>query len=490
MKKRTAGVLLSVTALPSRHGIGDFGKTALEFIDHLDKMGFRVWQILPLNPLGYGNSPYQPYSSFAIDEQFANLDLLTEKGLLPKTPNYNADSPKVNYDGVKAFKLPYLKAAFEKDLEKNGRKAIDAFVASHPWVKDFAVFMMFKRRYPSSWNEWPENAKTWIKDRPALSKDDEKLVLFEQWLQMVLYEQWDAIHQYARKKGIKIIGDIPFYVGYDSCDVWANQDTFLLDPETHLPSCVAGVPPDYFSAIGQRWGNPIYDWKKLQKNNFEFIINRIHLNEGLYDILRLDNFRAFDTYWEIPASCPTAVDGQWKEPPGYEFFDLLLSKYPNLEIIAEDLGDLRPEVLELRDHYNFPGMNVIEFTFEDCELAHKGDWNRENSVAYLDTHDNDTMQSYFYLLPEASQGAWLHKLGEMGIVLGSAVDRMITYCLRKPAFLAVLSMQDILNLGVHARTNVPGTVDDRNWTWKLVDFKDFLAREDFLHTLIKDTGRL
>lgn len=490
MINRSAGILLSVTALPSRHGIGDFGKEAKEFIDHLAEMGFKVWQILPLNPLGYGNSPYQPYSSFAIDEQFVDLDGLVDDGLLKSVPDFNADAPKVHYDAVKAFKLPYLKEAFGAFIKREGSaKLIEKFKKSHPWVGDWAVFMTFKRRYPTSWNEWPSEAQNWIKSRPALSKEDQEACNFEIWLQMVLYAQWNAIHEYAKKKGIKIIGDIPFYVGFDSCDVWANQETFLLDPDTHLPTVVAGVPPDYFSAIGQRWGNPIYDWKRLEANGFEFIINRIHLNAVLYDILRLDHFRAFDTYWEIPASCPTAVDGQWKEPPGYLFFDTLLGKYPDLEIIAEDLGDLRPEVLELRDHYDFPGMNVIEFTFEDCELLHKGDWNRENSVAYLDTHDNDTMLSYFYLMPEEAQAAWLHRLGELGIVLGTAVDRMMVYCMRKPAKLAVLSMQDILNLDVHARTNVPGTVDDRNWTWKLVSFSDFLARKEFLSDLIVSSKR-
>ena len=489
MKERSAGILLSVTALPSRHGIGDFGVNARRFIDHLAKMGFKVWQILPLNPLGYGNSPYQPFSSFAIDEQFVDLDQLTKEGLIGKTPDFNADAPKVHYDAVKAFKFPYLKEAFAKYLELHGQGAITKFRKGHPWVEDWSVFMTFKRHYPSSWNEWPKEAQDWIKTRPALSEEMKKECLFEIWLQMILYRQWNKVHAYAKKKGIRIIGDIPFYVGFDSCDVWSNQDTFLLDPETHLPTVVAGVPPDYFSAVGQRWGNPIYDWKKLQKNGFEFIINRIHLNACLYDILRLDHFRAFDTYWEIPASCPTAVDGKWIEPPGYEFFDLLLSKYPDLDIIAEDLGDLRDEVLVLRDHYDFPGMNVIQFTFADCELVGKGDWNRVNSVAYLDTHDNDTMLSYFYLLPEQEQGAWLHKLGELGIVLGSPVDRMMVYCMRKPAKLAVLSMQDILNLDVHARTNVPGTVDDRNWTWKLVSFADFLAREKFLSDLVASSGR-
>ena len=489
MDKRSAGVLLSVTALPSRHGIGDFGANAKRFIDHLAEMGFKVWQILPLNPLGYGNSPYQPFSSFAIDEQFADLDALTEEGLLEKTPDFNPDAPKVHYDAVKAFKHGYLLKAFEKYLELHGTKEIEAFRKGHPWVSDWSVFMTFKRRYPASWNEWPLEVQNWIVKRPKLSEEDQHACLFEVWLQMILYKQWDEIHAYAKSKGISIIGDIPFYVGFDSCDVWTNQDSFILDKDTHLPSVVAGVPPDYFSADGQRWGNPIYDWKRLEANGFDFIINRIHLNSVLYDILRLDHFRAFDTYWEIPASCPTAVDGEWKEPPGYLFFDTLFAKYPGLDIIAEDLGDLRPEVLTLRDHYNFPGMNVIEFTFEDDQLYHKGDWNRENSVAYLDTHDNDTMLSYFYLMPETAQAAWLHRLEELGIKEGSVVDRMMTFCLYKPARLAVLSMQDILNLDVHARTNVPGTVDDRNWTWKMVDFKDFVARKDFLANLIKASER-
>ena len=489
MDRRSAGILLSVTALPSRHGIGDFGDNAKKFIDSLDAMGFRVWQILPLNPLGYGNSPYQPYSSFAIDEQFVSLDALTKDGLLDEVPDFMPNAPSVQYMAVKAFKGEYLKQAFEKYLSLHGEKEIQKFAKGHPWVSDWAVFMTFKKKYPCSWNEWPKEAQDWIKTRPALDEETKRACLYEQWLQMILYRQWDEVHAYAKKKDIKIIGDIPFYVGFDSCDVWTSQDTFLLDPESHNPTVVAGVPPDYFSEVGQRWGNPIYNWAKLKDNGFDFVLNRIHLNSVLYDILRLDHFRAFDTYWEIPASCPTAVDGEWKEPPGYEFFDLLFSKYPDLDIIAEDLGDLRPEVLVLRDHYHFPGMNVIQFTFHDYELLHKGDWDEENSVAYLDTHDNDTMLSYFYLLPEEEQGAWIHRLGELGISEGSVVDRMMTYCLRKSAKLAVLSMQDILNLDVQARTNVPGTVNDRNWTWKMASFDEFLARADFLKGLIEESGR-
>ena len=488
--KRQAGLLLSVTALPGKYGIGDFGPSAFQFIDLLKSAGFSLWQILPLNPLGYGNSPYQPYSSFAIDEQFVDLDELVSLGLIKEVVPEDIIEGKVRYDRVKEFKLKYLKEAYENFLKQEGAgKILKDFVAEHSWARDWSVFMAFKRIYPSSWNEWPKAAQDWIVSRKKGTKEEEKARNFEVFLQYTLYRQWEKVHAYAKEKEILIMGDVPFYVGFDSVDVWANQDTFLLDEETHLPSSVAGVPPDYFSATGQRWGNPIYDWKKLEANGFDFVLNRIYLNSLLYDVIRLDHFRAFDTYWMIPASCPTAVDGEWIEAPGYAFFDTLLGKYPDLQIVAEDLGDLRPEVLELRDHYDFPGMNVIQFTFEDCELFHKGDWNRVNSVAYLDTHDNDTMLSYFYLLPEQKQGDWLRAWAQLGIAIGSPVERMIVYSMRKPANLAVLSMQDILELDTIARTNVPGIVDDRNWTWKLSDFEGFKAKIPFLHDLILATGR-
>lgn len=488
--ERQAGLLISLTSLPGKYGIGDFGKCCYEFIDLIQPAGFSLWQILPLNPLGYGNSPYQPFSSFAIDEQFVDLDAFVEEGLLKDVEKADIIATKVRYDYVKEFKHRYLKEAYEAFRKQKGAKEkLDAFAKENSWVKDWSVFMMFKRRYPSSWNEWPKEIAEWIQTRPALNEIDQIDADYEIFAQMVLYAQWNKVHAYAKSKGIEIIGDVPFYVGFDSVDVWANQDSFLLDEQTHLPSCVAGVPPDYFSATGQRWGNPIYDWKKLEENEFAFVANRIYLNSKLYDIIRLDHFRAFDTYWKIPAECETAIDGAWIEAPGYKFFDLLKAKYPSIHIIAEDLGDLRPEVLALRDHYDFPGMNVIQFTFEDCELFHKGDWNRENSVAYLDTHDNDTMLSYFYLLPEQSQGQWLFTLTKLGIPDGTPVDRMMMYCLRKPARMAILSMQDILGLDCIARTNVPGIVDDRNWTWRMDDFEAFKKRLPFLAEQIRASNR-
>ncbi len=263
----------------------------------------------------------------------------------------------------------------------------------------------------------------------------------------------------------------------------------MLDPTTKQPSFIAGVPPDYFSATGQRWGNPIYDWDKLQKEDFSFIINRIALNAKIYDILRLDHFRAFDTYWKIPSSCPTAVEGAWIEAPGYALFDTLFQKYPDLKIIAEDLGDLRPEVLTLRDHYAFPGMNVIQFTFHDYEIEHKGKWDEENSVVYLGTHDNDTTLSFFYSQSEEEQAKWVLALSNYGINEGTICQRLIHYSLKKKADYVLLSMQDILGLDAYSRTNVPGTVDDRNWTWKMSSFDEFEKALPELSSFLKQEGR-
>ena len=487
-QERKAGVLLALSSLPSAYGIGDFGKSSYRFIDDLAKAGFSLWQILPLAPLGYGHSPYQPYSSFAMDEIYLDLDALCEEGLIEKPAPYNASSEKIEYEGVRAYKLPYLKAAYLAEKKKSPRCLKD-FEKEHPWASDYAVFSSFHERRQASWDAWPKEEREWILSRSALTGRKKEEASFRLYLQYKLYQQWDRLHAYAKSKGIEIIGDLPFYVGFDSCDVWGNQSTFLLDPESKQPTFVAGVPPDYFSTTGQRWGNPIYDWEKLQKEDFAFIENRIALNARIYDILRLDHFRAFDTYWKIPSSCPTAVEGEWKEAPGYALFDSLLAKCPSLNLIAEDLGDLRPEVLTLRDHYSFPGMNVIEFTFRDFELAHKGKWDEENSVAYLGTHDNETIIGFFYDLAEKEQAEWVLALEEKGISEGPMNDRLIRYCFAKKAKYALVSMQDILGLDKPARTNIPSTVDNRNWTWKMADFVSFEERLPFLERLLAETGR-
>ena len=485
---RKAGVLIGVPSLPGKYGIGDFGKASYRFVDDLADHGFALWQILPLAPLGYGHSPYQPYSSFAMDEIYLDLDALFEEGLIEKPAPFREKEGKIDYEAVRAYKMPYLREAFRKEKEKDPR-LLTQFAKSHPWAKDYSVFAAFHEENQSSWDKWPEKEKDWILTRPRLSKKHKDEAEFRLYLQCKLYAQWDKLHLYAKSKGIEIVGDLPFYVGFDSCDVWSHQSAFLLDPKTKEPSFIAGVPPDYFSATGQRWGNPIYDWDKLQKEDFAFIEERIALNARIYDILRLDHFRAFDTYWKIPSSCPTAVEGEWVEAPGYALFDSLFEKYPSLNIIAEDLGDLRPEVLTLRDHYSFPGMNVIQFTFHDYELLRKGKWDEENSVAYLGTHDNETTKGFFYDLDENEQALWIDALERKGIGEGTVCERLIAYLFQKKAKNALVSMQDILELDKEARTNVPSTVDGRNWTWKMEDFSAFEGKLPFLSRLIKETGR-
>lgn len=487
---RKAGVLVPVASLPGRHGIGDFGPDAYAFIDTIANAGFRYWQILPLNPVGYGHSPYQPYSSFAIDENYISLSDLTKRGYLKRVGNYNEFAEKVNYEGSKEFKLPLLRQAFETQMEKNPR-CLRRFIEENPWVEDYGAFAMFHRKNQASWEDWPVEEREWIKGDKKLPRKLSHEQKFEIWLQMTAYRQWNELHKYALSKNIKIIGDVPFYVGYDSCDVWANQDNFLLTAVDAKPTFVAGVPPDYFSATGQRWGNPIYDWEKMEREGFLFLKERISRNAKIYDIIRLDHFRAFDTYWKIPASCETAIDGEWIEAPGYHFFDLLFAENPSLKeaIIAEDLGDLRPEVLVLRDHYNFPGMSVVEFTFNDDVFLKKEQWSAKNLVVYLGTHDNDTMAGFLNEMKEEERASWKQALRERGYEEESEVDNLIRFALDKPSILTVLTVQDILGLDSRARINVPGVVDDINWTYKMKDFKDLRAKLPKIRTWIKNSGR-
>jgi len=486
---RVSGVLCPVSALPSRFGCGDFGKESRLFVDLLKEGGFALWQILPLNPLGYGHSPYQPFSSFALEEIYVDLDELSDKKLCPPAGDFQKGAQKVDYEAIRSFKAPYLKAAYREEMERDPG-CLDHFVATHPWVIGWSLFMMNKRRNGmASWESWPKEQQEMITTHPALNAEEEEAAKYEIWLQKTLYGQWQALKTYANQNGIRLVGDVPFYVGFDSCDVWANQESFLLDPETRKPLWIAGVPPDYFSKTGQRWGNPIYDWNLLEKRHFAFIINRLKLNGELYDVIRLDHFRAFDTYWKIPASCPTAIEGAWIEAPGYKLFDRFFQEVPGLEIIAEDLGDLRPEVLTLRDHYNFPGMNVVEFTFHDAEIVKKPGFDRANMVAYLGTHDNDPLKSYFSLLPSEEQKLWLKALDEKEIPQGDINERLIAYELSLKAKYAIFAMQDLLALGAESRLNKPGIIDEYNWTWRMVDYAPFQAKVEHFKHLNAEYGR-
>ena len=458
---RMAGVLMPVASLPSGDGIGSFGGEAYQFVDFLAETGFKIWQVLPLNPLGYGNSPYQPYSSYAGDELYVDLDLLKDSGYLTGERKGMPSTGRIDYDKARAYKLPYLKAAFEEfDRQGKEKPEFDTFCAES-WVYPYAVFVTLKKHNGMRcWNEWPEEQRDWIIKKEFDISPFEEEIRFQMFLQYTFRKQWSALKSYANSKGIFMVGDIPFYVGIDSLDVWQGRENFLLD-ERGNPDFIAGVPPDYFSPTGQRWGNPIYNWETLEKNGFQFWVDRIRYSCRLYDIIRIDHFRAFDTYWKIPSSCPTAIEGDWIEAPGYAVFNKIFEELPDAWIIAEDLGDLRPEVLELRDAFGLPGMNIAEFTLEDPDAQAK------NQVIYTGTHDNQTVLGWYKDLSEAERAKVdkiLRKEGKKGKSLSY---RMLHYVLHSQADYAIIPLMDLLELDDEARLNSPGTVGSPNWEWQL-----------------------
>ncbi|MDD6467418.1 MAG: 4-alpha-glucanotransferase [Erysipelotrichaceae bacterium] len=484
MNTRKAGVLLAVSSLPSNHGIGDFGPSAYEWIDELAKTGAKIWQILPLNPLGYGNSPYQPYSSYAMDECYLSLDLLKKEGLIKKCPKFRARKKTVDYEAVRAFKQTYLKEAF---MNFKPDKEYEAFVRI-PWVKRYAMFMAIKRHFNMKcWLDWDNKYQSWIDTDQNDDLGLEQGVLYECFVQYELMKQWTNLKQYANQKRIQIMGDLPFYVGIDSEDVWSHQKHFLLDDKKH-PSFIAGVPPDYFSETGQRWGNPIYNWEYLKENEFDFWIERLSYSQKLYDIIRIDHFRAFDTYWKIPASCPTAQVGEWVEAPGYELFDTIYQKLPGIQIVAEDLGDLRAEVLILRDHYHLKGMKVIQFTFDPKDTFPSKE-DRENSIVYTGTHDNETMMGWYSHLSPAQKRQTRRFFVKHHFDADTIAHSFVRFALAQKADFAIIPMQDILGLKNNARMNTPGTIGYLNWEWKLVDLEGWKAEIPFLTDQIKNYQR-
>lgn len=485
---RTSGILLAVSSLPSRHGIGDFGPSAFTFVDLLKKAHMPIWQMLPLNPLGYGNSPYQPYSSKAIEPLYLSLDALIEEGLLvAPIPDFQPASSRVDYDAVRTFKEPYFRQAFDRFVVT---QAFVSFLDQNSWVYDYAVFMTFKREHElRMWTTWDKDFKRWIHQKNLDLSPYERSIQYECFLQYMVLKQFQTLRQYARSQGIRFVGDIPIYVGIDSSDVWTQQSLFMLD-EQGEPTFIAGVPPDYFSPTGQRWGNPLYRWDVLEQTGFHFWIDRLAYNATLFDIIRIDHFRAFDTYWKIPSSCPTAEEGAWIEAPGYALFNTIQQKLPHVEIIAEDLGDLRPEVLELRDHFKLPGMKIIQFElpiyppFDGSNV--KKDASPERFVAYTGTHDNQTVMGWYEGLTKESKD---HLDAILKPYEGTITEKMVQVTLHHPANLAVIPMQDLLSLGDEARMNTPGTIGSPNWEWKLTDFNSFEAHLEKIARWVEKSQR-
>lgn len=480
---RKSGLLLPISALPSKYGVGDFGDVSKRVINIIANMGIKIWQILPLNPLGFGNSPYQPYSSKAIDEIYVDLEDLKDKGLIKTTDDINLDNCKVYYDYARQYKRIKLKEAFD-NFEKNEDYLL---FANEKWVKEYALFISLKiKNNLSPWTEWPEKQKL-INKEFKIDKQLNENIEFEIFIQYVLFIQFKKLIDYAHQKNIEIMGDIPFYVGLDSSDVLFNTDNFLLDDE-YYPTYIAGVPPDYFSETGQRWGNPIYNWDYLAKHEFLFWVDRLKFSSELYDIIRIDHFRAFDTYWKIPSTCPTAVEGSWVEAPGYDFFDTLLERYPNINIIAEDLGDLRQEVHELRDHYGFKGMKVLQFTYDPYETNNNFD-DRKNLIVYTGTHDNQTIKGWYLSLSKKQRKAIRTRLKANGYN-----QKTINDCFCKMAFdsiadIAIVTAQDIIGLDDDFRINTPGTIGSPNWEFRLENLKSLEKNINKVHKWVLGSER-
>jgi 4-alpha-glucanotransferase len=470
---RAAGVLLHVTSLPSRFGIGDLGPAAFAWIDHLCDAGQSWWQALPLGPTGYANSPYQALSSFAGNWLLVSPDGLIEDGLLLASDceGYSFPADFVDYDAAISFKRRLLETAwhnFNAGERADLRPVYDEFCSSEArWLDDYALFRALKVKHNGAYYlDWPAEL---VDRQPAAMAQARRELETEiqevRFAQFLLSRQGGRLRQYARAKGLRLIGDLPFFVSPDSSDVWANPEIFLLD-EQHRPRFVAGVPPDYFSAQGQLWGNPIYNWDVLRRSGYRWCIDRLRALLTHVDVIRLDHFRAFRAAWHVPAGAPTAQMGNWMPGPGADFFEAVQRELGTLPFIAEDLGMITPDVTALRDRYQVPGTRVLQFGFNgDPGNPHLPHNYGHNTVAYTGTHDNNTTRGWFEALPgDQRQNLWNYLRRSRGDSREVAAE-LIQLAWSSPAALAMAPLQDLLNLGAEARMNVPGRTDG-NWRWR------------------------
>ncbi len=475
MEKRASGLLLHPTSLPGGWGIGDLGDEAYRFVDFLEKSGQHYWQILPLGPTGFNNSPYQCLSSFAGNPLLVSPEVLLEDGLLPSGSLDGSTSPqlaegRVGYDAVRLAKADLLSKSFtyfEAHATHQQREEFHEFCHSHrEWLDDYALFIALKDYFGGkSWCEWDEDI---VLRRPeAVLNWHSQLsgaVKVQQYYQFLFFSQWSRLKRYANEKNIKIIGDMPVFVAYDGADVWANPDLFFLD-EHRRPTVVAGVPPDYFSPTGQLWGNPLYRWDRIADEGYRWWIERVQATLAQVDIVRLDHFRGFESYWEIPAAEPTAVKGRWVKGPGQELFRAVEHAVGRLPFIAEDLGLITPEVEALRDELKQPGMKVLHFAFGDTArnpyLPHNY---VRNCVVYTGTHDNDTTVGWYGSLPECERAVLQAYLGHHPDDISQDLIRLAWGSV---ATIAIAPVQDLLRLGSESRMNIPG-VGEGNWEWRLL----------------------
>ncbi|QZY57430.1 4-alpha-glucanotransferase [Crassaminicella profunda] len=489
---RSSGILMHITSLPSPYGIGTFGKEAYEFIDFLVKSGQKYWQLLPLGSTGYGDSPYQSFSAFAGNPYFIDFESLEKDRLLKKEDyvdlDFGRDREKVDFEKIFKNKMAVLRKAFENGKEKYEEDMKGFKEENKDWINDYGLYMAVKNQFHlKPWQEWDEDIK--LRKKETIKHYEEILkneINYWVFLQFLFFKQWKTLKKYANEKGIRIIGDLPIYVAEDSADTWANSEIFLLDEEKK-PIKVAGCPPDAFSVTGQLWGNPIYRWDFLEQTGYEWWIHRIKDSYKLYDILRIDHFRGFESFWQVPYGEETAENGEWVKGPGNNLFYAIQEALGDIDIIAEDLGYLTQEVIEFREETGYPGMKVLQFAFDTREesdyLPHNYD---KNCIVYTGTHDNDTVCGWFENTKKSDVNFAIKylKLNEeegyhWGFIRGawSSVGN-----------LAVAQMQDFLGLGSEARMNIPSTIGG-NWQWRVKkeDLTDQLAEK--IYKITKLYGR-
>jgi 4-alpha-glucanotransferase len=467
--KRSSGILLHPTSLPGNYGIGSLGQQALNFIDFLHLAGQKLWQVLPMGHTGYGDSPYQCFSIFAGNPILIDLDSLKDDGLLEEfdlLTDEEFDDEKVDYGKVIIYKNKVLLQAFAKFSSSHLlRDAFNLYAEeNHHWLDDYATFIALKENFGGKpWWEWPDDYRYM---KPLViehfKQEHAHSVEFQKFVQYVFHGQWHRVKRYANERGISVVGDMPLYVAHDSADVWSNHVVFQFD-EDRNPTHVAGVPPDYFSATGQLWGNPLYDWDYMQEHDFAWWTKRLEASIAQYDIIRIDHFRGFEAYWAVPFGDETAQNGKWIKAPGQELFKTIAGRMGALPIIAEDLGLITDEVEALRDDFGFPGMKILQFAFggspENSYLPHS--YNR-NFAVYTGTHDNDTLKGWY---DQLEPGIHEQIREYVDSKTGNINKKLIRLAWSSVADMAIIPIQDLLELGSEARMNIPGTPSG-NWQWR------------------------
>jgi 4-alpha-glucanotransferase len=488
---RSAGVLLHPTSLPSRYGIGDIGPHAVSFLDWAAAAGMHIWQVLPLNPPGYGNSPYGCLSSFAGNPLLISPEELLREDLLEPedvedVPHFRSDH--VEFSRVTEWKYALLHESFRRFRRREDLvREVEMFAAAErEWLDDYALYMTLKRRHDGEpWWKWESRLAQ--RNRPALERirrNHAEDVLFWQYVQWVFFRQWGEIREAAHARGVMIMGDVPIYVACDSADVWGHRDLFDLD-EHGEPTVVAGVPPDYFSETGQRWGNPLYRWDAMRETDFHWWVSRVRISLRLADVVRLDHFRGFAAYWEIPAKEPTAVHGRWMPGPGRELFDAMREALGGLPLVAEDLGFITEDVHELRRVTGLAGMKILQFGFGQPDSPHLPHRYDPHTVVYTGTHDNDTARGWFATASEEERSL-AHAY--LGCEIDDVASGLIRAAYTSVAETAIVPVQDILGLGSEARMNTPGAEHD-NWSWRLLPGALTREHAEELRQLAEITGR-